>query len=77
MDDVTETYAMLYGKKEPVGMDTVLHKSNDGLCPRENKNQSTNRDMQQKGGNNTSKTQQPVIITRSGQVSRKLERHIL
>ena len=56
LDKLLETYATLYGKKEPAGMDTNVHKTNHGwreekvAVAREmpGKAQSIGRDMQPK-----------------------------
>ena len=36
LDTLIETYATLYGKKEPVGMDTVVHKNGGWKVPQRN-----------------------------------------
>ena len=54
LDELTETYAMLDDKKDPVGMDTFVPKTNDGWQDEKvatgqekaGKEKSINRDMQ-------------------------------
>ena len=69
-----ETYAMLFGKKEPVEMGTHDNKTKDGWreergdkCSRTSRWRARNATQKV---NNRSRMEEPVVIIRSGQISR-------
>ena len=81
LDELIETNATFYDKKEPVRKDILVNKTNNGwrkekvtrVPEQTGKEHSINKDTQPKRVNNKHGTRESVMMTRSNWIGRKID----